>query len=272
MKALTERELREELGWKEIKSYTIEPDTLVTPSARQFLSDRRIELIIKEKGEPTSRAPSEAAPNIESGKKEEEVRQEQEPFKPRFVGPDGGMFSKKPEHLTHLHANVLVNKGHPRIAFRGKMDSLQAGILEVQGLAAEQDNTALAEELEEILEFVRRILTFEVTEKPLEDENLLGFSLDELRSMSHNPRKHFGLGHIRAHYSMGRCCIGLNRLRAQVREVELAAFRAFERPGGVDRTDVIRALNRLSSTIYVLMYRHLPEGYDRQYGVTVGKD
>ena len=71
------------------------------------------------------------------------------------------------------------------------MDSLQAGILEVQGLAAEQGNMTLAEELEEILEFVRRILTFEVMEKPLPDENLLGLSLDELRSMSHNPKKHW---------------------------------------------------------------------------------
>ena len=270
MKALTERDLREELGWKQVESYTIEPGTLVTPSARQFLNERKIELIVKGKqGAEHGPGPDSKPMAEDPGRRGTE---EPAPFKPRFVGPDGGMFAVKPEHLTHLHSNVLVTKGHPRIAFRGKMDSLQAAILEVQGLAAEQGNMALAEELEEILEFVRRILTFEVMEKPLPDENLLGLSLDELRYMSHNPKKHFGLGHIRTHYSMGRCCIGLNRLRAQVREVELAAFRAFERPGGVDREDVIRALNRLSSTIYVLMYRHLPKGYDRQYGVTVGKD
>ena len=49
MKALTERDLREELGWKRVESYTIEPGTLVTPSARQFLNERKIELIVKEK-------------------------------------------------------------------------------------------------------------------------------------------------------------------------------------------------------------------------------
>ena len=49
MKALTERDLREELGWKQVESYTIEPGTLVTPSARQFLNERKIELIVKEK-------------------------------------------------------------------------------------------------------------------------------------------------------------------------------------------------------------------------------
>ena len=135
MKALTERDLREELGWKQVESYTIEPGTLVTPSARQFLNERKIELIVKEKQgaelgpEPDSKPMAEG-----TGRKETE---EPAPFKPRFVGPDGGMFAVKPEHLTHLHSNVLVTKGHPRIAFRGKMDSLQAGILEVQGLAAE---------------------------------------------------------------------------------------------------------------------------------------
>ena len=49
MKALTERDLREELGWKQVESYTIEPGTLVTPSARQFLNERKIELIVKGK-------------------------------------------------------------------------------------------------------------------------------------------------------------------------------------------------------------------------------
>ena len=47
MKALTERDLREELGWKQVESYTIEPGTLVTPSARQFLKERKINIDFK---------------------------------------------------------------------------------------------------------------------------------------------------------------------------------------------------------------------------------
>ena len=33
---------------------------------------------------------------------------------------------EKPEHMTHLVGNVLVVKNHPRILFRGKLDSLQS--------------------------------------------------------------------------------------------------------------------------------------------------
>ena len=38
----------------------------------------------------------------------------------------GGFTEEKPEHLTHLYGDVLVRKTHPRIAFRGAMDTLGA--------------------------------------------------------------------------------------------------------------------------------------------------
>ena len=46
----------------------------------------------------------------------------------------------------------------------------------------------------------------------------------------------------------------LNRLRALTRETELAAVAAFQdREGRPTRTDILRALNRMSSLIYILM-------------------
>ena len=32
----------------------------------------------------------------------------------------GGYLEEKPEHMTHLNAQILVPKNHPRILFRGK--------------------------------------------------------------------------------------------------------------------------------------------------------
>jgi ethanolamine utilization cobalamin adenosyltransferase len=179
---------------------------------------------------------------------------------------DGGAgSSEKPDHMTHLSGNLLVSKGHPRIEFRGRMDSLQSKILEVQVRAVELGDRALAVELEELLEFVRSLLAAEVTDRPLEERALFGLDLDEIRSMSHNPKKTFGLGHIRPHYSMGALCAGLNILRTEVREVELAAFRAFSGDdGSIERPDLLRALNRLSSALYILMYRRLPQGFDKE--------
>ena len=39
------------------------------------------------------------------------------PERYRLLG--GGFTEEKPEHMTHLHGDVLVPKTHPRIAFRG---------------------------------------------------------------------------------------------------------------------------------------------------------
>jgi ethanolamine utilization cobalamin adenosyltransferase len=81
---------------------------------------------------------------------------------------------------------------------------------------------------------------------------------DEIRERSHHPERYFGLGHIRPHYSMGAIAAGLNTLRTRVREAELSACRAYEK---MDRADIIKVLNRLSSAVYILVYKYLPDGY-----------
>ena len=40
----------------------------------------------------------------------------------------------KPEHMTHLRGEELVFKDHPRIAFRGAIDSLESEIILFQTL------------------------------------------------------------------------------------------------------------------------------------------
>ena len=60
---------------------------------------------------------------------------------------NGGVLSEKPEHMTHLNAEFLVNKTHPRIAFRGSMDSLEAALL----LATAECQGNIRSQLEEAL-------------------------------------------------------------------------------------------------------------------------
>ena len=43
--------------------------------------------------------------------------------------------------------------------------------------------------------------------------------------------------------------------RAQVREVELAAAEAFTQENKIFRPDIIQALNRLSSAVYIMMLK-----------------
>lgn len=51
MSVLTEYKLRSELRNKKMDEYVVSKDTLVTPSARQYLNERNIKLVIKEEKE-----------------------------------------------------------------------------------------------------------------------------------------------------------------------------------------------------------------------------
>ena len=155
----------------------------------------------------------------------------------------------KPEHQTHLNGDVLVPKTHPRIRFRGKLDTLESELILCQ-LAL----PLLAQPLGELLERTRQILRCEVLETPLEVMNLLGLTEAELRSHSHRPQEFYGIPHFMPQASDGETIAKLNRLRTVVRETELAAAGAFlDEEGNPTRTDILKELNRMSSAVYLLM-------------------
>jgi len=172
---------------------------------------------------------------------------------PADTGPHGEHTDSKPEELTCLYGNQLTEKDNPVIVFRGKLDTLCAMILEAQLLGEEQENRAFVDDMREILDFTRSLLPAEYKGAPLGDFRLLGLSSEDLRERSHYPEKYFGRGHLLMHHSMGPLCLRLNLLRTVVRETELAAVTALR-----DRKDIVEALNRLSSLLYILIYKYLP--------------
>jgi len=165
----------------------------------------------------------------------------------------------KPEHMTHLHGSVLVPKTHPRIQLRGKLDSLEALLLQAQWLAREQGRGEAAQALGEVYGLAQRILAAEVKGEPLGPFTLMGMDSAALRAQSHDPKGFAGLdAHPVPHIGLGRLCLALNFLRTQVRETELAAANAFCLEGGaVERPDLLEALNRMSSAVYLLFLKEL---------------
>ena len=151
----------------------------------------------------------------------------------------------KPEPMTHLNGDTLVPKTHPRIFLRGKLDSLESALILCQ-----LQLPALTQPLGELLAQTRRILRCEVLEEPLKGVRLLGLTEEELRRRSHIPQEYYGVPHFMPEASDGETIAHLNRLRCQVRETELAAAAAF--PEG-QREDLLQALNRMSSAVYLLM-------------------
>lgn len=211
-------------------------DAYLTPGALEYIKQNRIILTVADR------------PTVNT-----DIRPQQKSAGTVYVTQDGCALAEKPEHMTHLYGNVLVDKTHPRITLRGKLDSLQADIVELQTACA----GAVVDELEDILQFCRKLLACEVTGKPMPEMRLLNLSASELREQSQNPRTYFARGHILPGHWMGQPGAALNRLRAQCREVELAAARAFcSSDGTVSRAEILLGLNRLSSAFYIMMFRH----------------
>ena len=163
---------------------------------------------------------------------------------------NGAVLTEKPEQMTHLNSNVLVLKTHPRIRFRGAIDTLEAELL----LCALRTDGQLRKDLEEILSLARLLIRCDVMEEPLAEGKLCGLTQEELRSRSHRPQDFYGQTHFMPELADGERILRLNKCRTAARAAELAAAEAFtDENGNATRTDILRALNRMSSMIYILM-------------------
>ena len=106
----------------------------------------------------------------------------------------------------------------------------------------------------EILAQARQLIRWDVLEEPVKETTLLGLSEEELRKRSHFPQEYYGQPHFMPSAADGEVIARLNRARCAAREAELAAVEAFsDREGNPTRTDILRAMNRMSSMLYILM-------------------
>ena len=168
----------------------------------------------------------------------------------RYQLLNGGYLEEKPEHMTHLDAQVLVEKTHPRIRFRGAIDTLEAELLLCQADAPE----AIYKQLGEVLALARNLIRWDVLEEPVGETKLCGLDQQALRNRSHRPQDYYGQPHFMPSATDPKLLLQVNRARCMARSAELAAVEAFtDRDGKVCREDILRALNRMSSMLYLIM-------------------
>ena len=181
---------------------------------------------------------------------------------------DGAYYREKPEHMTHLRADTLVRKDHPRIRFRGMLDYLEAEIL--LAAAAAGRGTQLENDLEEILQIVRQLIRCDVLEEPVEVETICGLTMAQLRERSHFPQKYYDQPHFMPSAADSLVLLQLNKVRTIIRQTELAAYEAFcDKEGRVIRTDMLKLLNRLSSMLWILtVQKKKEEQYGNQSGTS----
>ena len=224
----TEQNVRDNVRNREGKRvFFLGKDDRLTPGARDWLTRERI---------PVLDAVEAKQPEM------------------RLLG--GGFVREKPEHMTHLNGDVLVSKLHPRIRFRGCMDTLEAELMLCQ-LKAEP----VRRELGEILAQARQLIRCDVLEEPVKTEKLCGLTQDEIRAHSHRPQDFYGQPHFMPEHGDGEAILRLNRARCAAREAELVAVAAFSDSNGVPtRVDILQALNRMSSMLYILMIKVKSKG------------
>lgn len=287
MKAITEEILRYELRSSQPEVYIIPQGKILTPAAREYLQQRKIRFE-KEGGytythqlkaptrtedtpapdpAPAGRNPRIVATQVpppEEVQTPVQASSHSELPKPKYVDYETGAFYyEKPEHMTQLFGNKLVCKDHPRILFRGKLDSLQASVVLDQAMIqAAGGSGQLIEDLGDILKDLREMMRCEVLDEPMETETIIGLTHAELREHSHNPMKYYNIKQmVLPDYTMGTEYALLNQLRAAVRETEVAACKAFHVEKKYIRNDIIEELNRLSSALHIMMCRHLAGDY-----------
>lgn len=244
MAVITESMLRSEFRNNKIEKYHINSRDLVTPSAKEFLKEKGIEIILGDLEEV----------KVEVKSKSQDKKEEVSAPKHKYICEEtGAYFENKPEHMTQLYGNNIVSKDHKRIVFRGKLDSFIAMLLEYQSRIEKQKAFG---DIEEIVSFSRQILISEFTDALLQEIKVFDLTDSELREHSHNPKKYYGVGHL---FNIGSenktLTILLNVLRSKSREVEIYGVKALMDHGKVQREDILRGLNRLSSCIYIMMLK-----------------
>lgn len=240
---LTEDKIKAMYREEQFTEFYLEEGTRLTPSAREFLVDKGIEIKIGSK-------------KLISKDVEKVV---EEP-KAKYIGLYGEKYLEKPEYMTQLYGNILVNKSNSRIIFRGKIDSFLGKWLVLEKELIENKNSKLNSDLESITSFIKKIQIAEILNKELKEITVLGDSLERIKEISHNPKKYFNQNHmfdisIKNSYVV----LKLNEMRGLSRELELAGVEALLNE---NKLDILTALNRLSSAIYVMMLK----GESGEYG------
>lgn len=253
MEILTEADLRSGKFKLCSDKVHVKKGTFITPLAEEYLKSNSLELVFEDEsssGGSFGKGVMSYTPINKTGSR-------------RFVDFETGAgYAEKPEHMTHLRENLLVSKIHPRILLRGKFDSLEALIMQSQVTVENAGYGNIARELDEVMNFVQILLACEVKDEPVPEIKLLGMNSQRLRYVSHHLTEEFGIQHSVPHYSMGEVCVALNNIRTFIRETELVAVAAFTQDDKVLRQDIIEALNRLSSCVYIMFCKKVAGYYD----------
>ena len=249
MSVFTESELRE--MWQNGRGYLppFPPGTRFSPAAQDFLATHALEVQFED------------TPSVAAGITGPAAWDKPGSFPVVLTGPApvcsecGQPLPNKPEHMAQIDAGHFAPKTASRLVLRGRVDSLHAMVMLTAAVARRFQLPELGASLDTLASYCREIMSAEYNLRPAAPLAMLGKSENELHEISHWPDRHLGMAHIVPGPHDHEILHWLNVLRTQVREAEIVALTAFP-PGALDPdgvgASITKALNRLSSAVYVL--------------------
>lgn len=251
---ITETALRADFGLAHGSEVHLPQGTRLTPSASQLLAERKIRVkYISDDGRVFLPDSTEQG-TVQKASVHPLTSANQRPGNQCSLCHSA--VEHKTELLTLLDNEQLVPKTHPRIALRGKLDTLisQTVWVQTQFAPSFEKYPMLPHALADLRSFMGNLLRCEVTGDELTEISMAELDDDTIHRISHQPLKYLGHDHIVPELKHGANVSLLNVLRALSREAELEACRTFQsQTFGLTRPDLVQGLNRLSSALYVLM-------------------
>ncbi len=271
MKVITEALIRAELKAAQPEVYYIPEGKILSPAAREYLQSMQVGIdleknrMVDKKNKIVDRTHSCAEHREMEGDSDGNNRDGMVQRAKYIDYETGAGYMTKPEHMTQIYGNMLVDKDHPRIRYRGKLDRLQAEVVNAQCVIKNTGKyIMIIDELGDILDVLREMMRCEVMDEPFANETIIGLNHKELRERSHNPMKFYNIKQmLLPDYNMGMVHSVLNVLRTSIREAEVIAVAAFKQNRKLERTDIIEELNRLSSALHIMMCKYLAGEYDK---------
>ena len=258
---ITENWLREQFSLTPGSEIHLPEGGRLTPSARTLLEERQIQVKYLDEAGRAFVEETGTNANKKTTHDEEPVLRRMSVLTGKNERSEANCLlceqplKNKPDTLTSLDGKVLVSKNDPRLKLRGKLDTAIACVVWIQTeFDPEGKKTTLAHWLADIRSALGQTLRAEVTGEAMMSVAMGEFDEAAIHAISHNPLKYIGHDHLVPEVIHGVQVARLNLLRAQIREAELAAAEVFiDRDFKVLRPDIMQALNRLSSAVYVLM-------------------
>lgn len=222
MKFITEMELRDLYKIDPFSTYVLEPDTKITPGARQFLMDRGVKMLQEQDKQGGTAVQDLSNSPIKSLVKPENERK-----------------------------NWCVLRLRSRLDCIGSLFQMVATDLSSCG------DAVLAEEVLQLGKYVQSIKNAELHQTAPDKIELWEWSETEINNCAHNLERYFDIHNFNGQLPHGKTMAQLNYLRVSLREIEIAILEAYwnEEQQACTREDLIEKVNIIINVLCIMMWK-----------------